>query len=106
MKLLQNTSNSTLTPLPGDKSVSTKLIRVVKLLIKISLIRQKSTKKVFRIVRQQKKGGVIGGGRGQEEDGEGLDDEEDEIAELEQRLRAAKLPEHALKAAKKELKVL
>jgi hypothetical protein len=48
---------------------------------------------------------VIGGGRGQEEEGEGLDDEEDEIAELEQRLRMAKLPEHALKAAKKELKV-
>lgn len=44
---------------------------------------------------------MVGGGRSQEEDLE----EEDEIAELEQRLRAAKLPDHALKAAKKELKV-
>ena len=44
---------------------------------------------------------MVGGGRGQEEELE----EEDEMAELEQRLRAAKLPEHALKAAKKELKV-
>ena len=48
---------------------------------------------------------MIGGGRGREEEGEGLEEEEDEIAELEQRLGAAKLPEHALKAAKKELKV-
>ena len=61
---------------------------------------QKS-KKIFHIVRQQGKGGVISDGRGQEEELE----EEDEIVELEQRLRAAKLPEHALKAAKKELKV-
>ena len=44
---------------------------------------------------------MVGGGRSQEEDLE----EEDEIAELEQRLRAAKLPDHALKSAKKELKV-
>ena len=48
---------------------------------------------------------MIGGGRGREEEGEGLEEEEDEIAELEERLGAAKLPEHALKAAKKELKV-
>ena len=49
---------------------------------------------------------MVGGGRGREEEGEGLEEEEeDEIAELEQRLGAAKLPEHALKAAKKELKV-
>ena len=32
-------------------------------------------------------------------------EEEDEVAELEQRLRSSKLPEHALKAATKELKV-
>ena len=63
-----------------------------------------NSKKIFHIVRQQKKEGVVGGGRGREEEGEGLE-EEDEIAELEQRLGAAKLPEHALKAAKKELKV-
>ena len=43
---------------------------------------------------------MVGDGRGQEEV-----EEEDEIAELEQRLRSSKLPEHALKAAKKELKV-
>ena len=34
------------------------------------------------------------------------DETEDEIAELEQRLKAASLPEHALKAAQKELKVM
>ena len=44
---------------------------------------------------------MVSDGRSQ---GEELE-EEDEIAELEQRLKAAKLPEHALKAAKKELKV-
>ena len=48
---------------------------------------------------------MIGGGRGREEEGEGLEEEEDEIVELEERLGAAKLPEHALKVAKKELKV-
>lgn len=32
-------------------------------------------------------------------------DEEDELAELEEQLKAAKLPEHALKVAQKELKV-
>lgn len=32
-------------------------------------------------------------------------DEEDELAELQERLKAAKLPEHALKVAQKELKV-
>ena len=42
----------------------------------------------------------MGDGRGQDEL-----EEEDEIAELEQRLMSSKLPEHALKAAKKELKV-
>ena len=44
----------------------------------------------------------MGDGRGQD----GLPDEEqDEIAELEQRMVSSHLPEHALKAAKKELKV-
>lgn len=36
---------------------------------------------------------------------DGQDDAEDDIMELEQRLKAASLPEHALKAAQKELKV-
>lgn len=31
--------------------------------------------------------------------------DEDEVAELEQRLNSAKLPDHALKVAQKELKV-
>ena len=35
-----------------------------------------------------------------------VEEEEDEIAELEQRMMSSKLPEHALKAAKKELKVI
>ena len=43
---------------------------------------------------------MIGDGHSQEQLAE-----EDEIAELEQRLKSANLPEHALKAAKKELKV-
>ena len=33
------------------------------------------------------------------------DDTDDEITELDHRLRAASLPEHAMKAAQKELKV-
>lgn len=33
-------------------------------------------------------------------------DEDDELAELEQRLNSAELPEHALKVARKELKVV
>ena len=35
-----------------------------------------------------------------------VEEEEDEIAELEQRMMSSKLPEHALKAAKRELKVI
>ena len=44
---------------------------------------------------------MVSNRRGQDEVEEG----EDEIAELEQRMMSSKLPEHALKAAKKELKV-
>lgn len=43
---------------------------------------------------------MVDDGRGQEQL-----EEEDEIAELEQRMKSGNLPEHALKAAKKELKV-
>lgn len=34
-----------------------------------------------------------------------MSDEDDELEELEQRLNSAKLPDHALKVAQKELKV-
>ena len=57
---------------------------------------------MFRIIRQQGKGGMVGDRRGQDV----VEEEEDEIAELEQRMMSSKLPEHALKAAKKELKVI
>ena len=53
------------------------------------------------IVRRQNKEGVVGDGRSQD----APDEEEDEIAELEQRMMSSNLPEHALKAAKRELKV-
>ena len=99
MKLLQNTSNSSLNPLPGDKTVS--IIIAVQIFEGILFSCLQKSKKIFHIVRQQGKGGVVRDGRSQEE---GLE-EEDEISELEQRLRSARLPEHALKAAKKELKV-
>ena len=75
-------------------------MQLLKVLEASSFFFQKS-KKIVHIVRQQGKGGVVRDGRGKEEELE----EEDEVAELEQRLRSAKLPEHALKAAKKELKV-
>ena len=38
-------------------------------------------------------------------EGGGEEEEEDEIRELEERIEKAGLPEHALKAAQKELKV-
>ena len=50
------------------------------------------------IVRRQNKEGVVGDGRGQ-------DAPDDEIAELEQRMMSSNLPEHAMKAAKREIKV-
>lgn len=52
-------------------------------------------------VIHQRKGRGGGGGRGlwQEED-------EDDLKELEERLNSAKLPDHALKVAQKELKVM
>ena len=53
------------------------------------------------IVRRQDKRGVVGDGRGQD----ASDEEEDEIAELEQRMMSSNLPEHAMKAAKREIKV-
>ena len=36
---------------------------------------------------------------------QGGEEEEDEISELEKKIESANLPEHALKAAKKEMKV-
>lgn len=46
-----------------------------------------------------------GGGRGRGGAHSSVGEEEDEISELEQRIFSAELPEHALKAAEKELKV-
>ena len=34
-----------------------------------------------------------------------MDEEDDELAELEEKLKTAQLPDHALKVARKELKV-
>ena len=45
------------------------------------------------------------GGRGHKRGG-AEEEEGDEMSELEQRIASAKLPEHALKAAQKELKVV
>ena len=46
------------------------------------------------------------GGRGHKRGGAEEEEEGDEMSELEQRIASAKLPEHALKAAQKELKVV
>ena len=62
-----------------------------------------------RVIRIELPGG--GGGRGGRKgadvvrEGEGEDEDEDEMREFEERIEKAGLPEHALKAAQKELKV-
>ena len=56
---------------------------------------QQPTFRVVRRLGRMDKGGI-------RQDGE---EEEDEISELEKTIESANLPEHALKAAKKEMKV-
>ncbi len=51
---------------------------------------------MVRVLRSERGGAAKGRGQGEEED---------EIVELEERIKSSGLPEHAMKAAQKELRV-